>query len=517
MKRILAALAVLLLLPVFASGETGYDPEVLIGEILREQTARSGQESLQGWIDTGIAEIVDGLGGWYLISLRRLEALGVPEETAGLSWRAARAALEEKAAQGGGITKRERMALTMQALGCGEDFVRNTLRDAAAEETLMPLVFALHLMNNGAEAEGVTREELAVRVAALQLADGGWAVIGNACDADCTAMTLQALAPMRENPQAAEAIERGLAALSAVQTETGGFITMGGESAESCAQAVIALTSLGIDPETDARFFKNGYSVLDEMMRFRVPGEGFAHDPDSGRMNETATEQCLRALCALENQRKGGGAFFVFDFPAAEETKAAPAGRGMTAREWILTAVGIGTAAALILALIRKKNNWRSYVFPLVVGAALAAVALNVEIQSTEEYYGRSTVRTDGPTIGTTISIRCDVIAGRTEYAPADGTLLAEETVRIPEGGTAFDQLMEAARAHRIQTEYDGTVSGAYVRSIGNIYEYAFGNLSGWMYRVNGTYADVGCSQYQLQDGDRVEWVYTMDIGRDVP
>ena len=45
---------------------------------------------------------------------------------------------------------------------------------------------------------------------------------------------------------------------------------------------------------------------------------------------------------------------------------------------------------------------------------------------------------------------------------------------------------------------------------------YAFGNLSGWLYRVNGAFADVGCSQYRLQEGDAVEWMYTTDLGKDV-
>ena len=96
-----------------------------------------------------------------------------------------------------------------------------------------------------------------------------------------------------------------------------------------------------------------------------------------------------------------------------------------------------------------------------------------------------------------------------------DGVILAEEEVLTAEGESAFDQLMTAARKHRIQLDFDGTAAGTYVRGIAHIYEYDFGTLSGWMYRVNGVYADVGCSQYPLQEGDRVEWFYTRNIGRD--
>ena len=85
----------------------------------------------------------------------------------------------------------------------------------------------------------------------------------------------------------------------------------------------------------------------------------------------------------------------------------------------------------------------------------------------------------------------------------------------MAEGESAFDQLLEATRMHRIQMEFDGTTAGTYVRGIGYLYEYAFGDLSGWMYKVNGVYADVGCSQYRLRDGDRVEWVYTKTLGKE--
>ena len=118
--------------------------------------------------------------------------------------------------------------------------------------------------------------------------------------------------------------------------------------------------------------------------------------------------------------------------------------------------------------------------------------------------------------IRTAISIRCDPVAGRSQYAPADGTILTETEIRIPEGSTAFDQLAEATRSARIQMEYDGTTAGAYVRGIAYLYEYDFGNLSGWMFRVNGHFADVGASMYPLQEGDRVEWIYSANIGKDV-
>ena len=54
------------------------------------------------------------------------------------------------------------------------------------------------------------------------------------------------------------------------------------------------------------------------------------------------------------------------------------------------------------------------------------------------------------------------------------------------------------------------------MQGINYLYEYSCGPLSGWMFRVNGEYPGKGCSNYILQDGDQVEWVYTCDLGRDV-
>ena len=507
MKRLTAWILVMLTL---AGGLAAAEPaEELIDALLTEQTALSGQENLQGWIDTALTETADGTGGWYLIALRRLEKMGWPG-TAGLDWRTPRAALEKAAEkETGGITKRERMALTLQALGSGSPFIGETARAAAEETTLMPLVFALHLMNNGAEA-GVSREEIAARLRALQLADGGWAVIGEKCDPDCTAMTLLALAPMREDPGTAESIARGLDALAEAQTETGGYLSMGGESAESAAQVLLALSSLGVDAAADPRFIRNGHGVQDEMMRFRTEN-GFAHDLNSGKWNETATMQCFYALVGTENARRGGGPYYVFDF--------APTGSGggirLSWKAWAWMAAGLGLAAAWALALIRKKRNWRSYLFPALTAAALAAVIAVIEIQSPEGFYRETRAPAGERNLTTTISIRCDTIAGENAYAPADGVILAEREIRMAEGETAFDQLMEAVKDARIQMEFDGTAAGAYVRGIGYLYEYQFGNLSGWMYRVNGVYSDVGCSQYQMKDGDRVEWVYTRSLGKD--
>ena len=56
------------------------------------------------------------------------------------------------------------------------------------------------------------------------------------------------------------------------------------------------------------------------------------------------------------------------------------------------------------------------------------------------------------------------------------------------------------------------TVETAYVRGIASLCEFDFGDLSGWTYTVNGERPSVGCGACTLHDGDRVMWLYTVNL-----
>lgn len=119
-----------------------------------------------------------------------------------------------------------------------------------------------------------------------------------------------------------------------------------------------------------------------------------------------------------------------------------------------------------------------------------------------------------------TISISCATAVGKelTASVPADGMILAETTVGFTEGESVFDVLCRVTRENKIHMEFVNTpiYNSAYIEGIGNLYEYDLGPLSGWMYRVNGVFPDYGCSGFTLSAGDRIEWVYTCDLGKDV-
>lgn len=125
-----------------------------------------------------------------------------------------------------------------------------------------------------------------------------------------------------------------------------------------------------------------------------------------------------------------------------------------------------------------------------------------------------------------TLSVRCDTILSNIErldsekvdIVPKDGVILAEKTVTFYKGESVFNVLMREMKRNKIHLEFENTpiYNSAYIEGIANLYEFDCGELSGWMYKVNDWFPNYGCSRYQLKDGDKIEWVYTCDLGKDV-
>ena len=125
-----------------------------------------------------------------------------------------------------------------------------------------------------------------------------------------------------------------------------------------------------------------------------------------------------------------------------------------------------------------------------------------------------------------TFSIECSTILNnwddlkesKAEFVPADGWILYPSEVEFYEGETVFDVLKRVCNQAGIQMESEWTpmYNSYYVSGINNLYEFDCGDLSGWMYKVNDWFPNYGCSRYQLQNGDVIEWVYTCDLGDDV-
>lgn len=568
---------------------TAAEIDEISGGIAAYKEAACGASSVQEWIDTGLCGDAGATAEFYVIALSQSGSYDLSRyEKALLAYVASNEVYS--------ATTREKYALALLACGCTDSYIRRVCDNDIGGQGLMSLVFGLHLLNNGCTSSLYTSGALISEILSAQLADGGWAVIGSSGDVDVTAMTVQALAPyygVRSDVTAAA--DRALSLLSARQLESGGYKSMGKENCESAAQVLVMLSSLGIDQNTDARFIKDGNTVLDAMLGYRSADGSFAHT-GSG-YNESATVQAFYSLRAYRRMRSGQGPLYLLDrrpatpaptepspavptraaatvSPAptrAPEPSAAPASEPATEQQapqegvtsapdtapaepthgeyvaptgsavfqpagtavsatpdeapakgggykryavlGVLAAAGIACAVLLLC----KKRGLKHYAAVLILAGAAVAFILLTNFES-EGSYRHVEEKTD-PAGTVTMTISCGVLAGEDDLpytVPDDCLILPETTFTLGESETVYDILLEASKRYDIRIDNRGGAGSAYIAGIQYLYEFDYGSLSGWMYRVNGAFPDVGCQAYRLNDGDRIEWLYTKEIGKDL-
>ncbi|MCQ2408258.1 MAG: DUF4430 domain-containing protein [Oscillospiraceae bacterium] len=172
-------------------------------------------------------------------------------------------------------------------------------------------------------------------------------------------------------------------------------------------------------------------------------------------------------------------------------------------------------SALAIFFIIRKNRSLKTWLTLAGGMAAVTALIWCIRIESPEQFY-QTELRSGGGNV--LMSIRCDVICGMdgSERFPADGEIMPLTEFSIEENESALTLLYDAVKAFGLQIEVNGvsgeTVETAYVRGIASLYEFDFGDLSGWTYEVNGERPPVGCGAYVLHDGDRIDWIYTINL-----
>jgi len=579
--------------------------------------AQAGGGSLQNWIDdTLIPKAGQSSSDFYIMAL----AAQGEGDLSGYA-DALQPVLAGDTASS--ASSKERMALALAACSAPPPQICSAILDENAEKLgVMSRVFGLHLINNGVQSDKYTNGMLVSALSALQCSDGGWSLSGGYGDPDVTAMVLQALAPYQSEASVKNAVADGIAFLSAKQLQSGAFQSYGTENAESTAQVWIALSSLGIDALRDSRFLKNGNSLLDGILQFRVGSGAYAHAA-GGSVSALATmqvylaltaAQCSRPLYLFHNadprlhtaqatgtsqiagttapatgsgspvqtsqtaQNDGSSTRTQTDAQAGQSQQQTDASAGSESITTVLsgtetvtqilsvtadaaadpetvttvtTVTTVRTAAVstellttappdnaaeqsskypyripltagaaavfgavAVFCFIRKKRSVKTY---LTIAAGFCAVTAGIWLiraESPEQYYQTQT--RSGGTV--TMEIRCDVILGLdgSEYFPADGIIMQKTEFSIDEGENALDLLYDAVKAYQLQVEVDGisgdVVETAYVRGIASLYEFDFGDLSGWTYTVNGVRPPVGCGACTLSDGDEIAWVYTVNL-----
>lgn len=185
---------------------------------------------------------------------------------------------------------------------------------------------------------------------------------------------------------------------------------------------------------------------------------------------------------------------------------------------WVV--LGVVAAGGLVSAFLfaAGKRNYKNFIAVGAASAVIIAVVLATDIRSKDDYYSGKKKHKENPAGTVTMTIRCDTIAGISDskYVPDDAVILDVTEFEIEDGETVYDILIEAAQTYGIQTENSGGADYVYISGINYIYELEYGDLSGWMYYVNDKSPSVSCDGYVLSDGDRIEWLYTCNIGNDL-
>lgn len=91
------------------------------------------------------------------------------------------------------------------------------------------------------------------------------------------------------------------------------------------------------------------------------------------------------------------------------------------------------------------------------------------------------------------------------KYVPVSGYILELTDVKANVGDGAMEVLKKVAMDNNIPVDSTDT----YVKGINSIYEKSCGELSGWVYMVNG---ESIMEEYTVSEGDIITWKYICDF-----
>ena len=266
-------------------------------------------------------------------------------------------------------------------------------------------------------------------------------------DPDTTATLITALsAHYNTNPDAKGVVDKAVAGLSREQGEFGSFGNLNSDSMVS-----IALASMGIDPETDARFVKHGISLYDALLAFSDSGSGtegavFWHFMEA---NPLEMEQGFRAVIALTQMQKTGKAFNIYDFSHVEKQP--------------LRATGIGEIA------------------PISQPTGEGDIEVTFSLKADGEYWINNT--------------KLIIRQGSSVYH-------------------AFVKALEEGFEYRgAENGYVRSITNSHTGK--TLSEFDQGIDSGWLFKVNGEVPEKGFPDCFLNNGDDIVWFFTDDYIRD--
>ena len=528
-------------------------------EIIKNKLSTTNSSNVQNFIDKDLSKNAGKTAEWYVLALCQSGKYNFSQYEKSLI-----AFLDNNKVSS--ATTRQKIALTLIGIGSESQYIQSFLNDSIGKQGIMSYIFGLHILNNGYKCDNITKAQVVEKILSMQKPDGGWAVIGEYSDVDVTAMAIQSLAPLYSNKNVKSSLDKALDFLSNVQLTSGGFISCGAHNAESSAQVLIALSSLNIDAKTDARFIKNNNTIIDDILTFQISSGAFSH-LENGEKSESATVQVLCSAISYERMKSGKTPFYILDkiVLEAEETDNAKQEtttikqnktenkKETTTQNNVETAKNEDTTAnekitiesetysddnikghskfsyksvafiiVLVLLLVylsvlfaTHKANKKNILLGVLIFALIVIFVGVTNFSTKDNFYNRNSQTIDTNEF-VTVEIRCDTIVKKQENSPRNPVILSECKIPIKSGDTVYSALLSATAKSKIHLDANVNSNNIYVKGIQNIYEFDYGELSGWIYCVNGESPSVSCGEYKVQNGDKIVWHYTCNLGEDI-
>ncbi|MBO5340352.1 MAG: S-layer homology domain-containing protein, partial [Oscillospiraceae bacterium] len=373
-------------------------------------------------------------------------------------------AITSVTADSAGETDFAKAILALQSIGADPQklYPKNSAKAVSAVDRLKAVEshsssawvapYTLAALNQGTYGTQELERSILSAVLANQAEDGSWSEWGDSIQTTANMIAGLAFYYGKEDAVTA-AVDKAVSFLSVVQEEDGSFDAYGsGADSNTAAMVVIGLSALGIDPDTDARFIKNGTSALDALLAFALADHsGFGYTNNTA-VNSKSTEQAFRALVAANAVTQTGKAYNVYDFSTNEVAPAYAGGK---------PSGGSGGSSG---------------------GGGSTSSTIKV-------YFTLKTHQT---------------------------TWISKHRVTVDKGADVGDLLRQVldSRSGFTYVEKGGYISS--ITKDGTTWaEFNAGPNSGWKYTVNGSAPGVGMNDRTLKSGDDVVWYYVADYTAD--
>ena len=412
---------------------------------------------------------------------------------------------------------------------------------------------------------------------------GGWSADGKTVDVDMTAMAIQALAPYyKTNSDVKDAVDTAISYLILQQNDaTGAFPNADGElTAESTAQVIVALTSLGKNPAAEKHFQAGDkkLSPIDGLMRFYQENGKFSHKLDADA-NDMATEQSYYALVSYYRLKNGKTSLYDMtdlkdntpesvasviakidaigsvtedsyeDIIAAREAykKLSNADKAQLPDGYLEILENAEKEYAELLANKKTdaKKELNDYYLGIdqkdygeagrkklseILAKAQRDITSAKSCPQVDSILRQAISDLDAVRKGDiTVSFRLigsleasqDVNLTTNSYLPEYVTWIPTTKYELASNATVYDLFTEALRDAGLSAigAEGGYVKTIYAPSCLGGYalsEFTNGKRSGWMYTLNGKHSSNALTDQKLEDGDMVVWHYVNDYSHEV-